>query len=261
MAHGKTRRLPRRTPRKNKQGTYFHETAGPNQCQCIATCNRTALPGEAFCSAHLDKCPRISPLTGAEPDYEPGRWNLNTRFKRTHNCFAYTMNVLDKKQLRRCKDKKCDIPFHQPGEAAGYREFSDANPKTCPNLIARVIGDNPWIVMSDFTSKCPSNTSKIAIIIDESDDYHFLRQDSNGFWSHKPGMMDVTNVDALNHLIWDPKLAYYNYRALNKNNLNYDVFCSYMCVPRNRPLFLKTTGGGGYRSKRTRRLRSSRSSR
>jgi hypothetical protein len=81
------------------------------------------------------------------------------------------MNVLDKKQLRRCKDKKCDIPFHQPGEAAGYREFSDANPKTCPNLIARVIGDNPWIVMSDFTSKCPYNTSKIAIIIDESDDY------------------------------------------------------------------------------------------
>ena len=244
-----------RRHRLNKRGIAFHETAGPNQCQCEASCNRASLAGEPFCAFHIKSCPRVSPLSGYEPDYEPGRWNLNMKFKRTHNCFAYAMNIFDRKQVKKCNDLKCDVSFHQPGEASGYREFSNANPKTCPNLIARVIGDNPSIVISDFTSKCPAHTSKFAIIIDESDDYHFLRQDSNKFWSHKPGMMNVTNLDALGHRIWDPKFAYYNYKLLKKNNLNYDIFCSYMCVPRNRPLFLKATYGGGkaYRTEQTRR--------
>jgi hypothetical protein len=242
--------------RRNKKGTAFHETGGPNQCQCMIECLNTAVEGEAFCSEHMGKCPRISPLTGAEPAYEPNRWNWNPKFKKTHNCFAYAMNVFDKRQLSKCKKDDCNVSFHQPGEASGYRRFSDGNPKTCPNLIARVIGDNPSIVMSDFTSKCPPNTSKVAIIIDESDDYHFLRQDSNRFWSHKPGMMSVTNVDALGHKIWDPKLAFYNYTVQKKGKLNYDIFCSYMCVPRNKPLYLKATGGGKpYRTKRTRRAR------
>jgi hypothetical protein len=244
---------------RNKRGTHFHETGGENQCQCFANCPHKSLEGEAFCQEHLHKCLRTSPLTGAEPAYEPNRWNLNKKFKSTHNCFAYSMNIFDKRQLTRCKKKDCNVSFHQPGEASGYRRFSDANPKTCPNLIARVIGDNPTIVISDFTSKCPENTSKIAIIIDESDDYHFLRQDANKFWSHKPGARDVTNVDALGHRIWDPKLAYYNYTDKPKNILNYDIFCSYMCVPRDRPLYLKATGGGRrrrpYRTAVTRRRR------
>ena len=236
---------------KDRRGTAFHETGGMNQCQCFAQCLYKSLPGEAFCKEHLSKCPRISPLTGSEPTYEPNRWNLNINFKSTHNCFAYAMNVFDKRQITRCKKNKCNVPFHQPGEASGYRQFSDTNPKTCPNLIARVIGDNPTIVISDFTSKCPDNTSKIAIIIDESDDYHFLRQDSTKFWSHKPGARNVTNIDALGHRIWDPKLAYYNYTDNSKNVLNYDIFCSYMCVPRDRPLYLKTGGGGNRRPYRT----------
>ena len=243
----------------NKRGTHFHETGEENQCQCFASCPHKSLEREAFCQEHLHKCPRTSPLTGAEPAYEPNRWNLNKKFKSTHNCFAYAMNIFDKRQVTRCKKKDCNVSFHQPGEASGYRRFSDANPKTCPNLIARVIGDNPTIVISDFTSKCPENTSKIAIIIDESDDYHFLRQDANKFWSHKPGARDVTNVDALGHRIWDPKLAYYNYTDKPKNILNYDIFCSYMCVPRDQPLYLKATGGGRrrrpYRTAVTRRRR------
>lgn len=245
---------------EGKRGAFFHETGDPNQCQCYAGCTRRSLPGQAFCQVHLHNCHRVSPLTGAEPKYEPKRWNLNNKFKNTHNCFAYAMNIYDKRQVSRCKRKNCDVSFHQPGEASGYRKFSERNPKTCPNLIARVIGDNSTIVMSDFTSKCPQYTSKIAIIIDENNDYHFLRQDSNKFWSHKPGARDVTNLDALGHRIWDPKLAYYNYTDRPKNELNYDVFCSYMCVPRDRPLYLKATGGGRkrvepFRTKHTRRLR------
>ena len=111
-------------------------------------------------------------------------------------------------------------------------------------MLARIFGDNSSVTMSDFTSQCPANYSKIAVIVDQSDDYHFLRQDSTKFWSHKPGSQKVINIDAYGHRIWDPKLANYNYaQADPEASLNYDIFCSYLCVPRNRPLYLKASGG------------------
>ena len=231
--------------RKHKKGTHFHETGKTDQCQCGIACDNSALYGEAFCETHAESCQNTSPLSGSEPDYEPNRWNLNKPFRETHNCFAYSMNVLDNKQIAKCKNKKkCRASFHQPGFASGYSSFSDNAPKTCPNMMARIFGDNPSIVMTDFSSKCPEGTSKVALIIDESDDYHFVRQDSNGYWSHKPGARKVTNVDAVGHKIWDPKLANYNYQKNGNSDLNYDIFCSYMCVPRGVPLYLKASGGG-----------------
>ena len=154
------------------------------------------------------------------------------------------MNVFDKKQIDKCRGKKeCNTPFHQPGAASGYSKFSNSRPKTCPNMLARIIGDNPNTYITDFTSQCKPNFSKIALIVDESDDYHFLRQDSNGFWSHKPGAQRVKNIDAYGHRIWDPKLANYDYVSRGSGDLKYDIFCSYMCVPRNIPLYMKVGGG------------------
>jgi hypothetical protein len=219
-------------------GMAFHETGGPHQCQCDIFCMRKALPGQAFCHVHLNKCSRKSPLSGSEPDWHPSLWNKKSEFRETHNCFSYAMNVFDPKQVNKCKGKKdCSAPFHQPGKAAGYEGFSDGRPKTCPNMIARIFGDNPSFVLSDFTSQCPAGTSKIAVIIDESDDYHFLRQDSNRYWSHKPGAQKVIAKDAYGHRIWDPKLANYDYTHDKKGTLNYDIFCSYLCMPRNVPLY------------------------
>ena len=230
---------------KRKRGTHFHETGEKHQCQCDIRCNSLAVDGEAFCEEHLSQCPNKSALTGLEPEYEPNRWNLNKLLRLTHNCFAYAMNIYDTKQIAKCKDKKkCDASFHQPGFASGHESFSNYAPKTCPNMMVRMFGDNPDIIMSDFTSQCPPNYSKIALIIDESDDYHFLRQDKNKYWSHKPGARRVTNLDAAGHKIWNPKLANYNYRSDKKSDLNYDIFCSYMCVPRGIPLYLKARGGG-----------------
>ena len=229
---------------KHKKGTHFHDTGGRHQCQCDIHCSEKALKGHAFCEAHLETCPRESPITGAEPAYEPNRWNLNDPFRETHNCFAYAMNVFDEKQVAKCKNKKkCDASFHQPGSASGYSSFTNNAPKTCPNIMARIFGDNPSIEMTDFTSKCAPGTSKVALIIDASDDYHFIRQDSNKYWSHKPGARKVSKFDATGHTIWDPKLANYNYARNGNSNLDYDVFCSYMCVPRGVPLYLKARGG------------------
>ena len=108
-------------------------------------------------------------------------------------------------------------------------------------MMARIKGDNKSITDSKFESVCPYGSSHIAVIVDENEDFHFLRQDSNRFWSHKPGGLPVINKDAGGHLIWNPELADYNWKSYDPNSeLNYDIFCGYMCVPRNRPLYVRS---------------------
>jgi hypothetical protein len=209
----------------------------------------------AFCAYHKKHgCPRKSPLSGFEPPYEPLRWNGTKEIRETHNCFAYAMNINDPKQIVDCKkNKNCNVPFHQPGSASGHDGFSSEREKSCSEMIARILGDNPGIRMSTFTDQCPQETSKIAIVVDPKEDYHFFRQDTNGWWSHKPGGTPVTNKDSSGRPIYDPKVANRNY-MMNGGHLNYDMFCSYLCVPRTRILHLKV-GGGKYKITRSRRSR------
>lgn len=227
-------------------------TGSKNQCQCSSDCKNKTLKGKHFCEEHCQSCPRVSPLSGFEPDYQPDHWNKNYNIKETHNCFAYAFNINDKEQMKKCNDPKCDVPFHQPGRASGYPKFKSSRPKTCPNMMARLIGDNPNLSMATFEEKCPIGTSKIALIVDENEDYHFLRQDSNKMWSHKAGSRAVANIDAAGKHIYDPALADYNYKKNSNGYLNYDTFCSYMCVPRITPVKLKVGGG------KTKKLKSKR---
>jgi hypothetical protein len=212
------------------------------RCQCLSSCPATPLPGKAFCLAHSKFCPRQAPLSGAEPKYEPSRWNDRREICATHNCFMYAMNIQDPNQIKDClADPTCDLPFHQPGSISGYPKFNDTDPKSCPNMIARLIADNPTIKPSSFELRCPRGTSKIALIVDEDQDYHFLRQDSDSYFSQKSGSLPVTNLDALGHEIFDVQLANHNW-SRRGDPLVYDRFCGYFCVPRNRPLFVKKGG-------------------
>jgi hypothetical protein len=68
--------------------------------------------------------------------------------------------------------------------------------------------------------------TKAAVVTDEKEDYHFYRQYSNGYWSHKPGSTDVTNKDATGRFIYDPQLAS---RKYHKSSLNYRNFCGFFC--------------------------------
>lgn len=223
-------------------------------CQCSPNCNSPTEKDSVFCQKHQQKCPRTSPLNGYEPAFDPDRWNKRKELRETHNCFAYAMNIHDPKQVRACKlDKNCNVPFHQPGSASGHPGFRTQKLKTCPDMVARLLGDNPSMKMTTFTEKCPAHTSKIALVVDPDEDYHFFRQDSNGYWSHKPGGTAVTNLDANDRLIYDPMLASRNYTE-SGSKLDYDTFCAYMCVPRDRPLHLKT-GGSKTKRKRYRRTR------
>ena len=70
---------------------------------------------------------------------------------------------------------------------------------------------------------CPKNYYRIALCQnDKGTEFHFYRQDKNGFWSHKNGWRKATNKDCDGRFITDPKYS---------NNGIYKVFCGYFLVP------------------------------
>ena len=216
----------------------------PNALQSLG-CPHPPLPGSAFCQHHKDTCSYGSPLSGYEPRYDPKLWNNKKELRETHNCFAYAMNIIDPKQIMNCLSSE-DCGFHQPGAASGREGFSSSMPKTCPDMLTRILGDNPSIKRTTFLEKCPARTSKIALVVDEDEDYHFLRQDADGWWSQKGGAKPVVKVDASNRPIWNPELADHNWTNAS-GKLDYDRFCGYMCIPRkikNVDLRLKISTGG-----------------
>lgn len=163
-------------------------------------------------------------------------WNLRKDIKESHNCLAYAMNTIDNELVKKCQDTvSCDIGFPQPGYAAGYGKIKGR--KGCKDMVSRIWGDNPNVKATTFALRCPSGSSKIALIVDPSRDYHFLRLDPDGYWSHKPGAMNVSRLDASNRPIIRPDRALFIYNN-NDDPLRYTKFCGYFCVPRNESLYM-----------------------
>ena len=176
------------------------------------------------------KC-KGGPLSGAEPPYNPERYNKNPLVQKTHNCWAYGMDVLDPEQLTQClnKPKGCPLMYHQPGGRAA-KELHYKEGRRC-RVVERLMSlDVPAIRRSTFKQKCPAKTSKIALVVHPGEDYHFYRQDADGWWSHKDGSNKVKRYDAEGRLIWNPETAARDYRP--EAFLNYSDFCGFYCVPR-----------------------------
>ena len=229
-------------------GSYKAKGKAP-RCQCSPTCPNPPLPQSPFCRAHQRHCPRHSPLTGYEPAYEPERYNRHPGIKESHNCYTYAFNYLHLPKGKKCTKASCPLPFPQPGRASGYPRWSKVKGKRCPDLLARIMGDVPGSTPSTFEQRCPAGKRKIALVVDENEDYHFYRQDANGYWSHKPGATDVITYDAIRRRIYDPQLAS---REYPQTGLNYDEFCSYLCIPSTKRHRLRR---GGAKRKTRRRSR------
>ena len=180
----------------------------------------------------------MSPTSGFEPKLNIDIWNKNQYLKDSHNCFAYAINTVDPALIKDCKDEiGCNVGFPQPGYQAGYKRFANQREKGCGDMVMRLWGDNPKVYATTFRSKCKYGTSKIALIVDPKRDYHFLRQDPDGYWSHKPGSLPVKRVDASDRPIIRPDRALFIYKS-KEDPLLYTDFCGYFCVPRDKPLHM-----------------------
>ena len=213
------------------------------RCRCTLSsgkqCSRRVSVGSPFCVLH-QHCPR-SPLSGAEPVYQPERYNHNPLIRKTHNCWAYGMNVLDPQQLLQCdsgKQKGCNMLYHQPGGTKGLAgALQEARGRSCKVVQRLIKADVPDIRRTTFKKRCPRDSSKIAMVVHPGDDYHFYRQDADGWWSHKDGSNKVKRYDAEGQPIWDPRTAARDYRP-GGSFLNYTDFCGFYCVPRRKTIKL-----------------------
>lgn len=159
----------------------------------------------------------LSPMSGAEPEYKPERWNDDPHIRKTHNCYAYSLN----------KRTSAMGAKAQPGYFANYPSLGRKDYK-CAHFLERLKHDNPSVKLSKFGKRCGKNSYKVFLALDtkEADtDYHFYRQDSNGFWSHKPGANYVVDTDAQGKKIKNPKEADRSYKYFQ-----YTEPCFFFCM-------------------------------
>ena len=191
-------------------------------------------------------------MSGYEPVYDPDRYNTNPLVQKTHNCWAYSMNVLDPAQLTQClgKGPECDLLYHQPGGTKGLSSaLQESRGRSCRVVDRLMRADVPDLKPTTFEARCPAGSSKIALVVHPGEDYHFYRQDADGWWSHKDGSNKVKRYDAEGQPIWNPETAARDYRPRG-SFLNYKSFCGFYCAPRRRTLRLAR---GGARRGQTRR--------
>jgi YD repeat-containing protein len=165
----------------------------------------------------------MMPTTGAEPPYEPMKWNDGPKngdckghssgIQCSNNCYSYAVN--DRREHHNSKGELCKP---QPGLASGAT-FSTPSCNAVSNA-AVADGLRKW----DCDKACPANTYKVALVVAPGIDYHWYRQDQSGYWSHKPGTTPVSNVDNSGEDIVDPRDA--------KRGI-YTQFCGCFCVPKN----------------------------
>jgi hypothetical protein len=140
------------------------------------------------------------------PLYEPTWWNdgaAGGAKQFNNNCYNYAC------------DYRTDT-FAQPGKASGQ----PWNHLVCADVMAASVRDA--LTPTKLTAiKCPAEGHLAALCMWDTFDYHWYRMGRDGFWSHKPGGMPVTNLDNSGHPIVDPRTA---------NRGDYTSFCGFMVV-------------------------------
>tara|TARA_B100000408_G_C10202781_1_gene183603 strand:- start:118 stop:660 length:543 start_codon:yes stop_codon:yes gene_type:complete len=162
-----------------------------------------------------------------KPKWQPMYWdNLREQDLKITNCYGYAFNLVEKNPDPNNTHKI------QPGEISN----SSLDNNTCDNIIKNIEKDNNLKLRKvTLHESLPCDHYRIAIVIDNKGDYkdyHFYRQDNDGYWSHKQGKGKVHRHDASSKLILDPENADRNYSKYdtNKDKYNYEIFCGYFSV-------------------------------
>lgn len=191
------------------------------------------------------------PVSGSEPHYNPKKWNDDIEDRYNHNCYAYFLDDLIHKRSKR----------PQPGHVDPNMNVFRKQDYTREEISRRAVYDNPSIYCTHPEDKCEKGYYKGALVIDRYNNYHWLIQNSNGYWSHKPGQLPVTNTDADKKLIKDPRKANLLYDNSDKGyTLFYSDIGPFFCVPNSKETgIIKRSStceqcGGGIRRKNISRI-------
>jgi len=129
------------------------------------------------------------------PSYTPEYWNKNSYICTNNNCYNYACN------------KRTDT-IAQPGRAGGH----ELSYPTVEKVTAAVLRDG--LEKGKKTGTLEDGKARVAVYL-SSFDYHWYRQDSNGYWSHKASSKYATNYDDIGQKITDiEKADRGNYKTL-----------------------------------------------
>ena len=156
----------------------------------------------------------LSPLSGSEYNYEPEKWNYDDNIKVSHNCYSYALGKI----VRGLESKA------QPGYASGFKHIENNN-FSCKEFRKRLQKDSPGSYLEKFDNACLPGFYKVFLALDPENDYHWWRQNSDSYWSHKPGSTNVTDLDASNKKIKNPFLSNRKF-----SSRNYYKPCFFSCI-------------------------------
>ena len=199
----------------------------------------------------------VIPISKGAFKYEPKKWKKSKDFYTATNCYAYALNLF-KDPIKKAKySKKNNIRGVEPGDfniIMNYKSLLEVG-VTKSEIDKRVKADMSSIgykisSVSGKKLKKKINSKKTSLIYmattstrktyeyyDPSKnrwvvsvaDYHWYRQDSNGYWSHKRGKTKlVSNKDQKKKKIKRPDKAAKKYVSKVKNDdiggyLFYDI--------------------------------------
>ena len=158
------------------------------------------------------------PLSGYELDYDENTWmGMGQRA----NCYGYALNS---QVIPRTNDTFYGLPGAYSNtnlnsfgkddmKRAVLNDFAKYNFTYGANLIFKEVGKYEIL---------PEGTYRVALV-SGSFDFHWYRQDSDGYWSHKPGTDVVRRTDDIGNLIVDPEVC-------AKNTNMYPNFLGYYAV-------------------------------
>jgi hypothetical protein len=162
----------------------------------------------------LEYSKKYSPLSNSELKYNPKLWNDNFNIKTTHNCYTYALG-----KIVPGLDSKA-----QPGYASGYNHI-DMDNFNCKTFRQRLKKDAPGSYLEKFDNACLPGFYKIFLALDPKHDYHWWRQNSDRYWSHKPGSSSVTDIDGDGKKIKNPLKSSRNFK-----HRNYYQPCFFACI-------------------------------
>lgn len=138
-------------------------------------------------------------------------WTKNAKY---NNCYAYAINKYDPNAIQK----------RNPGNVR--------QPYGCKDVMAGVLKDNPEIRFHSggYYANCPKGYYKGFLAVDrnpKANDFHFWREEPDGYWTHKLGSNLPSNVDSSGQRIPNPENSNRDFGAHV-----YSDSCGYFCVPK-----------------------------
>jgi len=153
----------------------------------------------------IEKLREIIYSNGFHPVYNPEKWNGVLR--KTTNCYAYALDALY---------PETDEVSYLIGEFSGHKYSSFfTDQKLIDHITSDLLALGLEMIPTTLKEDVPEKSYKIAIC-NSCSDFHFLRRDSSGKWSHKMGWGGrVTTEDYSGREITNPSKAdLYDYHII-----------------------------------------------